>query len=292
MGAPACAHALPPRRVGQVSADNATPSQERLSSSWPAGRATLLWGPWAWRELPCLLGPHLALRRPSALCPLVSGSQSRAPGAAGGEGLGAQEGAGVGPGGAERSAAAEGRPGERGGGSAQRPGPGMPSAPLSRGHLPPSPLPGPSGRPQTPKLSSGLLGPWPVGSGPPSLSAGHTFPQGAPSLGRPVTSPGCSLVPGGHRLPQRPHHCGPPSTRPHPELRLTHLRDAGLTPSPALIALPRGSSAHEPESPNLASLLGCPLPPRPTLGRVQQDRPGSAGEPAQGGGGGAEALPG
>lgn len=39
---------------------------------------------------------------------------------------------------------------------------------------------GPQAIPRAPKLSGGLLGPWPVGTGLPSLSAGHTFSQGAP----------------------------------------------------------------------------------------------------------------
>ena len=60
----------------------------------------------------------------------LGGPQSRAPGAAGGEDLRAQEGAGVSPGGADHCPATEGRSGEREGDPARDPGPGTPPGPL------------------------------------------------------------------------------------------------------------------------------------------------------------------
>lgn len=184
-------------------------------------------------------------------CPLVSGSQSRAPGAAGGEGLRAQEGVGVSPGGAEHSAAAEGPPGERAGGAAQRPDPGTflllpPSSSGFGARSRPLPLAspaGPSGHPRGPQTHPGQWAP-----SPPPPSAGLTCSSVLPSLGHPITSPGLTLG------LQRPHHCGAPSSTPQP--LLAHLHSTGLTPPWAPAALPGERSAHDSESPSLAPLLG------------------------------------
>lgn len=102
--------------VAQVRADTPTPSWAVTpglqGTRAPLGPAPL--GATAGSHPDC--GPHKwpGSHPEAASCPLpsVSGSQSRAPGAAGGDRLGAQDGAGVGPGGAGLSTAAEGHPGE------------------------------------------------------------------------------------------------------------------------------------------------------------------------------------
>lgn len=202
-----------------------------------------------------------------ASCPLpsVSGSQSRAPGAAGGHSLGAQDGAGVSPGGVGLSTAAEGHPGEREGGSARRPGPGAPPAALPRPLLislgsqatprpqpqwcphatPPYPvLPGPS-------LRVASLVPDQCALARP-LSAGQAA-LGGPSLGCPLASPAAALDPGAAIHPWGFTTAGPlPGP---PELQLACLHDAQLTPHP--------TAAPPDLEPIPASLLGDLCPPRP-----------------------------
>lgn len=152
------------------------PAQPRSWSSQSCGltdfagsRVTLgsFGAPWAWTELQAATLPAGSCKvTPSSpeasSCPLslVLGPQSKAPGAAGGEGLQAQEGADIGPGGTELGPAAEGHSGKREGHSAQCPGPGTlhahgPSLPLVLS-LPPRPCSpswalGPS--PELPKSS-------------------------------------------------------------------------------------------------------------------------------------------
>lgn len=249
--------------VAQVRADTPTPSWavtpglQRTCA--PLGPHTL--GAATGSHPDCRPHKWPSSRPEAASCPLpsVSGSQSRAPGTAGGDGLGAQDGAGVGPRGTGLSAAAEGRPGEREGGSAWRPCPGAPRPP----HLTPllaslglQTIPWPQAHRCPLVPASG----WPPRSRPVCPGRSPQAPATAvlrgPSLRRPLACPGCSLGPRGHRPPQGPRHCRTAS-RPPPQLQLAHLHDARLTPHP-VVAPPNLEAVP-------ASLLGDLCPPHPRL---------------------------
>lgn len=200
----------------------------------------LLQGPRPWGQLQAVTLTAGPMRWPGsrpevASCPLpsVSRSQSRAPGAAGGHGLGAQDRAGVSPGGAGLSAAAEGHPGEREGGSARCPGPGAPPAALPHpsprrpgltGHpLAPASVVSPcrpaSPRPPRPQPQGGLLGPQPVCLSP-SPSAGHScswgpLPRLQPWIQGPPSTPEAS--------PLWDHFQAPPSSSLHASVMRSSL---------------------------------------------------------------------
>lgn len=172
-------------------------------------------------------------------CPLVSGSQSRAPGAAGGEGLRAQEGVGVSPGGAEHSAAAEGPPGERAGGAAHRPGPGTflllpPSSCGFGARSRPLPLASPAwALGPSPGVSDS---PWPVGTLPPTTKCWPHLLLSAP-LPRPsyhlswphLRSPETSPLWGSFFHPPAPAGT-PPQHGTHPSLGTSSSAWGALCP--------------------------------------------------------------
>lgn len=181
---------------------------------------------------------------------LVLGPQSRAPGAAGGQGFRAQEGAGAGPRGAERSPAAEGPSGRREGGCARSTGPGTPGGRLvppgaTQSRLSARGLPTPPSRAPPPTRMSPASIPRATKVTHSLLTAGH--PASQCPLRHPFTSDGSLSTRG-------PPSCGTPSALSRPELRLAHLHDGG-----SLL-----SQRQNPRAPPWGALrVTAALPPRP-----------------------------